>query len=402
MKSKKFGQNKGISPEKTSRKIHPKKTYLRKVIWIFGIVIFVAFLGLWFVLDGNSQDFSIDLLKKIQVPKGFQISLYARVPEARSLTLGDQGTLFVGTREKFVYAIPDKNGDGVAESSFVVANNLYVPNGVAFRDGSLYVAEISRILKYEDIENRLDSPPQPKVIREDYPTDTHHGWKFISFGPDGWLYVPVGAPCNVCKKSDPQYASITRIHPETKEFEVYAQGVRNTVGFDWHPENQELWFTDNGRDWLGDNQPPDELNHAPQKGLHFGFPFCHGKNISDPKFGKSAPCSKYRSPVQELGPHVAALGMEFYTGSSFPKSYQNQIFIAEHGSWNRSTPIGYRITNVVLKNNRALSYKVFAQGWLDGSKAWGRPVDIEMNPKDGSLFVSDDRAGAIYRISYTP
>jgi glucose/arabinose dehydrogenase len=268
------------------------------------------------------------------------------------------------------------------------------------REGALYVAEIGRILRFPDIEARLETPPEPEVVTGAYPEDRSHGWKFIAFGPDGLLYVPVGAPCNVCAPEEPIYASITRIRPEGSAPEIFARGIRNTVGFDWHPETGELWFTDNGRDWLGDDQPPDELNRAPEPGMHFGFPHCHAAGIPDPEHGGPAhPCDRFTPPVQVLGPHVAALGMRFYTGEQFPEEYRNQIFIAEHGSWNRSEPLGYRVTLVRLEGDRAVSYETFAEGWLQGGNAWGRPVDVLVMP-DGALLVSDDHGGAIYRITY--
>jgi glucose/arabinose dehydrogenase len=273
-----------------------------------------------------------------------------------------------------------------------------MPNGVAFRNGSLYVAEIDRVQRFDEIEKRLKDPPTPVVINDKYPSDEAHGWKFIRFGPDGKLYVPVGAPCNVCLKNDERYASITRINRDGGDFEIYAKGIRNTVGFDWHPKTGELWFTDNGRDWLGDDLPPDELNRVSAKGQHFGFPHCHGKDISDPKYS-TRDCAEFIPPVLELGPHVAALGMRFYTGKMFPEKYRGGIFIAQHGSWNRSDPIGYRVMFVKLEGNRSVAYEVFAEGWLRGGKAWGRPVDVLVMP-DGALLVSDDRAGAIYRISF--
>jgi len=203
----------------------------------------------------------------------------------------------------------------------------------------------------------------------------------------------------MCQRPDERYASITRLKLDGTGLEIFAHGVRNTVGFDWHPETKELWLTDNGRDLLGDDVPPDELNHAPTPGLHFGFPYCHGKDIADPEFGAKRPCRDFVAPVLDLGPHVAALGMRFYTGSMFPPAYHNQIFIAQHGSWNRSKKIGYRVMRVQLEGERALEYTTFAEGWLQGEKAWGRPVDVQVMP-DGALLVSDDYAGAIYRISY--
>jgi glucose/arabinose dehydrogenase len=337
----------------------------------------------------------------IKLPTGFRIDVYsANVPGARSMTLGAKGTLFVGSRsEGKVYAVVDRNGDHKADSVITIDSGLRSPNGVAFRDGSLYVAEISRVLRYDNIEARLNDPPGPVVVNSSFPDKSHHGWKFIRFGPDGRLYVPVGAPCNVCEEKDPRFASIMRMAPDGSNLEIFARGVRNTVGFDWHPRTGELWFTDNGRDWLGDDKPPDELNRAPVAGLHFGFPYRHGRDIPDPGFGKNRRAEEFIPPEIELGSHVASLGMRFYTGAMFPGSYRDQIFIAEHGSWNRSTPDGYRITLVRLKENRAVSYEVFAQGWLQNDRAWGRPVDLQVM-SDGSLLVSDDKGGAIYRISY--
>lgn len=336
----------------------------------------------------------------IKLPPGFSISLYAYPVEgARSMTLSPSGVLFVGSRsEGKVYAIVDRNKDNKADEVIVIAKGLNSPNGVAFRDKSLYVAEINRILRFDDIEKRLNIPPSPVVVNDSFPDKSSHGWKFIAFGPDGLLYVPVGAPCNICSP-DKIFATITRMKPDGTSLEVFAQGVRNTVGFDWHPVTRELWFTDNGRDWMGDNMPPDELNHAPVKGLHFGFPFCHGTSIKDQEFNKGRDCKEFVPPAMELGPHVASLGMRFYTGDMFPAQYKNRIFIAEHGSWNRTVPIGYRVTTVTLDGNKAVRYEVFAEGWLKGRKVSGRPVDVLVMP-DGALLVSDDKANAIYRISY--
>lgn len=345
----------------------------------------------------GSQDLPLDT---IRLPDGFKISIYTgRAPGARSMTLSPNGTLFVGTRTGEVYAIVDRNRDQRADEVITVARGLRMPNGVAFRDGGLYVAEVNRVLRYDGIEARLKNPPVPVVVNDAFPHDRRHGWKFIRFGPDGKLYIPVGAPCNVCERGEP-YASIMRMSPDGTGLEIFARGVRNSVGFDWHPVTKMLWFTDNGRDWMGDDVPPDELNYAPQQGLHFGFPYCHGGDIPDPEFGRKRPCKELTLPAMNLGPHVAALGMRFYTGTMFPDGYRNQILIAEHGSWNRSTPIGYRIMLVRLEENRAVTYEIFAEGWLQGGTAWGRPVDVQVMP-DGALLVSDDRAGAIYRISYS-
>ena len=344
-------------------------------------------------------------LATLELPQGFSIHLYASgVPDARSIALSPSGVLYVGSRKAgTVYAAVDSDGDHRADRVATIAAGLRMPNGVAVRDGALYVAEVSRVLRYDDIDDKLEDPPEPVVITDDYPSDRRHGWKFIAFGPDGWLYVPVGAPCNACESDNPIYAAITRLRPDGSGREIYARGVRNTVGFDWKPDTEELWFTDNGRDWMGDDRPPDELNRAPRQGLHFGYPYCHGGDVPDPDLGAGSDCRAYAAPVQKLGAHVAALGMEFYTGEMFPDEYRGQIFIAEHGSWNRTEPIGYRVTVVRLDGNRAISYEVFAEGWLAGpdeDDAWGRPVDLEILA-DGSMLVSDDEAGAIYRISYS-
>ncbi len=339
-------------------------------------------------------------LTRIELPEGFHIRVYAEgVTGARSMSLGSDGTLFVGTRPSGrVYALRDEDGDHKAERVITLASGLNNPNGVAFKNGDLYVAEISRILRYRNIEANLNNPPQPEIVNDAFPTDSSHGWKFIRFGPDGLLYVPVGAPCNICDSGDP-YASIGRLDANGT-FSIIARGIRNTVGFDWHPETGELWFTDNGRDRMGDDVPPDELNRITADGQHFGYPYCHGTDIADPQFGSQRNCGEFVAPTQELGPHVAALGMRFYTGNMFPAEYRNQIFIAEHGSWNRSSKIGYRITLVRLNANEAISYEPFAEGWLQGESSWGRPVDVLVMP-DGSLLVSDDQAGLIYRISYS-
>lgn len=341
-------------------------------------------------------------LETIRLPEGFEISLYASdVPNARSLELSPNGVLYVGTRtEGNVYAVVDRDGDQVAEETHLLASGLNMPNGVAWRAGSLYVAEVSRILRFDGIDDRLADPPEPVVVYDDYPTERHHGWKFVKFGPDGRLYVPVGAPCNICLSENPLYASITRMRPDGSNREIVAHGVRNSVGFDWHPETGVLWFTDNGRDRMGDDRPPDELNRAPEPGLHFGYPFCHGGDIPDPEFGDRRSCDEFVAPARRLGPHVAALGVRFYTGEMFPQEYRNQAFIAEHGSWNRSEKIGYRVTLVRVEDGEAISYEPFAEGWLQGEEEWGRPVDVLVMP-DGALLVSDDANGVIYRISYT-
>lgn len=371
-----------------------------KKIFNLTFLIFIIF-SFYYCDSSSSDELSNEAgLEDIKLPHGFRISVFANnVENARSLCLSPNGILFVGTRTDKVYAIVDTNKDYKADKIFIIASGLNSPNGVAFRNGSLFVAEINRVLRYDNIENNLENPPKPFVVNDNFPSDTHHGWKFIAFGPDDKLYVPVGAPCNVCLMQDERYASIMRMNPDGSQLELFASGIRNTVGFDWHPITKELWFTDNGRDWLGDNQPPDELNRAYTQGLHFGFPFLHGNNILDPEFGQNVDTSKFTKPVQELGPHVASLGMRFYTGNMFPGEYKNQIFIAEHGSWNRGEKIGYRISLVKLDGNRAISYEPFAEGWLKNGNVSGRPVDVEIM-SDGSLLVSDDFADKIYRITY--
>ncbi len=334
----------------------------------------------------------------LRLPPGFAIAVFAHVPTARSLAVSPAGTVFVGTRGDRVYAVVDADHDGVGERVVTLARGLRSPNGVAFRDGALYVAEISRVLRYDAIESHLDAPPAPVVVYDRLPREEGHGWKVIHFGPDGKLYVPVGAPCNVCL-SEPVYAAMHRMNADGTGFELFASGIRNTVGFDWHPQTHELWFTDNGRDLLGDDAPPDELNRAPRPGLHFGFPFCQGGDIKDPEFGGQRPCSQFEPPAQKLGPHVASLGMRFYTGTMFPPEYRGRVLIAEHGSWNSSKRVGYRVTMVTLEGNRAARYEPFVEGWLADGDVWGRPVDVQ-GLADGSLLVSDDFSGTLYRIVY--
>jgi glucose/arabinose dehydrogenase len=338
---------------------------------------------------------------RLTVPPGFRISLFsAQVPGARSLALGAKGTVFVGTQQGAVYAVVDRDRDGVADQVYTLAQGLDMPNGVAFREGALYVAETSRVRRYDGIEDRLASPPAPVPVLQGLPTEHHHGWKFIAFGPDGLLYVPVGAPCNVCESSDPRFASILRFRPDGTPVDTMARGVRNTVGFDWQPGTNVLWFTDNGRDLLGDDLPPDELNRAPIAGRDFGFPVCHGGTIVDPVYAKGRDCRMFEPPAITLGPHVAAIGMRFYRGTMFPEEYRGSVFIAEHGSWNRSHKIGYRVSVVTVDGDKASAYRPFAQGWLQGEEAWGRPADV-LELSDGSLLVSDDKSGAIYRITYS-
>jgi len=339
-------------------------------------------------------------LDKIKLPDGFKIDIYAEIPDARSLCVSPGGTVFVGTRKDKVYAITDENHDGKADKVYVIASGLNAPNGVAFKDGSLYIGTISVIYRIDNIESRLANPPAPVVVYDKYPTSTHHGNKFIAFGPDGKLYVPVGAPCNICDSPKP-YASMTRMNPDGTGFEIYASGIRNSVGFAWSPVTKQLWFTDNGRDELGDDIPSDELNNAPKEGMHFGYPYCHEGDILDPEYGKGKNCLDYTPPVKKLGAHVASLGMRFYTGNMFPADYKNAIFIAEHGSWNRTALVGYRVVVAKMDSSGVLADPVpFAQGWLQNlTSVNGRPVDVQVL-EDGSMLVSDDYKGLVYRISY--
>lgn len=351
--------------------------------------------------EKSSQLFEKYQLDKIKLPAGFKIDVYAEVKNARSLTLSPSGILYVGNRSgRSVYAVVDEDKDGNADKVYTVATGLESPNGVAFKNGSLYIAAVSTIYRLDSIESKLANPPKPIVVYDKYPTDAHHGWKFIAFGSDGKLYVPVGAPCNVCDPKQEIYSSLTRINDDGTGFEIVAKGIRNTVGFDWNPQTKNLWFTDNGRDNMGDDQPDDELNEITGPGQHFGFPYCHQGNLLDPEFGVGKNCADYRAPVQNLSPHAAALGMRFYTGNMFGSAYSNRIFIAEHGSWNRTTPIGYRVVTLKLNTDGSSNgFEVFAEGWLqDDGKVIGRPVDVLVMP-DGALLISDDFSGAVYRVS---
>ncbi len=337
-------------------------------------------------------------LHLLKLPPGFTISIFnADVPGARQMALGTHGTVFVGTRDEGkVYAITTDKKDPAKTHVVTIASEMQMPNGVAFYQGDLYVADLNRILRFKDIENHLIHPPIPIIITNSLPDETHHGWRYIHFGPDRKLYIGIGAPCNNCLSDDHRFATIMRMDPDGKNQEIYAHGVRNTVGFDWDPVSNELWFTDNGRDRMGDDVPPDELNHATKKGQHFGYPYCHGKIISDPTYGKLFPCSDFVPPVAELSAHAASLGMLFYTGSMFPKKYFHTIFIAQHGSWNRRTKIGYDV--ITVNPSSSASSEPFITGWLQNGKEWGRPVDI-LQLNDGSLLISDDYAGVIYRVT---
>ena len=337
-------------------------------------------------------------IAKLKVPAGFNIEVYAAgMANARSLAQSDKGTVFVGSRlvDK-VYGIVNRDGK---RSVKVIASGLYRPNGVAFKDGTLYIAELSKVSKIEKIDDVIDSPPKPTVIYDNLPKDEAHGWKFIAIGPDNKLYVPVGQPGNNVPHDD-AHGQIRRINLDGSGAEVYAVGVRNTVGFDWHPETRQLYFTDNGRDWLSETVPEDELNRVTNAGEHFGAPFCLQGNVLDQDLGWGKNCSDYTAPVGLMGPHTAALGMRFYTGSMFPKTYRNAIFVARHGSWNKSQKQGGDVVVVKLdKDGKVKSIEPFLTGFIEDNKYVGRPVDV-MQLKDGSLLVSDDWNGAVYRITY--
>ena len=280
-------------------------------------------------------------IEKLKLPAGFTIEIVARVPNARQMCLGSGSTIFVGSKEEGkVYAVTRaKNG---STKVYTIASGLNMPTGVDFHEGSLYVAAVDRILRYDNIENQLQTPPKPVLVTDALPSESHHGWRFMRFGPDGKLYIAIGAPCNTCISEDQRFATISRMNADGSHFEIYARGIRNSVGFDWDPVTQDLWFTDNGRDWLGDNTPPDEINVAMHANMNFGFPYCYGKNIPDRQYNKSS-CNAFMPAAYELPAHVAALGIRFYTGKQFPADYHQQLFIAEHGSWNRSHKTGYQV-----------------------------------------------------------
>jgi glucose/arabinose dehydrogenase len=335
---------------------------------------------------------------KLKVPQGFNIEVYAAgMTNAREMALGDKGTVFVGSRlvDK-VYAIVNKDGKRTVK---VLASGLYRPNGVAFKNGTLYIAELSKISKIDNVEDHLDDPPKPTVIYDNLPKDEAHGWKFIAIGPDNKLYVPVGQPGNNVLHDD-AHGQIRRLNLDGSGAEVYAVGVRNTVGFDWQPETKHLYFTDNGRDWLSEDVPEDELNRVTKQGQDFGAPYCYQGNLPDPEFGWGHSCSEFVAPVGLMGPHSASLGMRFYTGSMFPKSYRNAIIVARHGSWNRSKKFGGDVVVVHLdKDGKVKNMEPLVTGFLEDNKYIGRPDDV-LVMKDGSVLVSDDWNGAVYRITY--
>ena len=337
-------------------------------------------------------------LDKIKLPPGFSIELWAAgLPNARSITVGDKGTVFVGTRLlDTVYAVLDKDGQRQVKT---LLKGLYRPNGVAFHNGALYVAELSRILRYDNIEDTLDNPGKPAIVFDALPKDETHGWKYLTVGPDGALYFNIGAPCNSCVPLD-THAQIVRVDPANGVLETVVKGVRNSGGLAFHPTTKELWFTQNGRDWLGEDLPNDTLHRVSRKGANFGYPYCHQGDTLDPEFGKGRSCNEFAPPALKLGPHIAPLGLRFYNGKMFPAEFRHRVIIATHGSWNKTNKIGFNLMQVTLDaGGKPVKYEPFAEGWAEGNSYWGRPVDVQVMP-DGALLVSDDVAGALYRISY--
>ena len=338
---------------------------------------------------------------KVKLPKGFTAEIWATgMPGGRAMARGDSGKIYMGTRGLGrVYEVTD---EGSRRTSRVVVDKLTQPSGVAMHGGSLYVFAIDKVLRYDGIEKNPNVQPVDLTDRFNLPPQQHHNWKYIAFGPDGKLYVPFGAPCNICEPP-PEYAQIRRYNADGSGMEVIARGVRNTQGFTWHPRTKQLWFTDHGRDWMGDKGPEDELNRITKVGLNFGYPYCHAKGVLDAEIKKKDACQGVTLPVTTMGPHAAAMGVIFYTGSMFPKEYQNTMFVARKGSWNRTVKFGFDVANVrPSKDGRKATVKPFMTGFLEDPKAakfWGRPAYLLQMP-DGALLVSDEQLGAIYRVSY--
>lgn len=342
-------------------------------------------------------------LDKLTLPAGFTIErLPFEVPDARQMALSGQGTLVIGSRRKgVVYAVPNALTDS-APVPITILEDLTMPSGLAIRNGDLYVGATHEILKLQALDSHL-SNPQIRTVTNKLPTERHHGWKYLKFGPDGFLYVPVGAPCNIClREDDPRFASLLRMNPKTGAAEVWAHGIRNTVGFAWHPATQQIWFSDNGRDMMGDDVPPEEINIITEPGQHFGYPFVHAGDIDDPQFGDhpSRAGKNFVDPAVKIQAHSAALGMAFNTHDAFPETYNNALFVAEHGSWNRSAKVGYLVSVVTEAADGSLNYAPFITGWLQGEENWGRPNDILFTP-DGDMLISDDQGGVIFRVRYT-
>ena len=355
--------------------------------------------GLLFLVPSFAR--SNDLpLETLRLPPGFQISVFAELTNPRQLAMSESGIVYAGSfKAGNLYGVIDANSDGYADKVIIIDRDLTMPTGIAIRDGDLYVGAVNKLLVYRDIDQTLKSNPEPFTLYDELPKETHHGWKYLGFSPEDNLFFNVGAPCNVCQEENPWFATIMSLDLDREPLqpEIFASGVRNTVGFAWHPRTDELWFTDNGRDLLGDDTPSCELNRAPKAGLHFGFPYMHASSTIDLEFG--APAFTVEPPVTELGPHVAPLGMKFYTGTMFPEQYRGNLFIAEHGSWNRTPEAGHTGYNVTMVNPETGATTILIDGWLIDNVAWGRPTDILEMP-DGSLLISDDHADVIYRLTY--
>lgn len=374
------------------------------------IVTVVAAIALGCLSALTQADVTAAQLKSLQLPAGFTIEVLTdAVPNARQMALSSAGTLFVGTRSKGnVYAVPNALGAAAealnGPSVITIAKGLTLPSGLALQGDDLLVGAVSKILRFADIEKHLTSAAPYEVVTDKLPKKTHHGWKYLSLGPDGFLYVPVGAPCNICESKDPRFASILRMDPNNGSTSVYAAGIRNTVGLAWHPQSKQLWFSENGRDMLGDDVPPEEINRVTAPGQHFGYPYIHAGTLADPEFGEGADPADYQTPVSNFQAHSAPLGIAFYEGEQFPAQYQQALFIAEHGSWNRSKKVGYRVSLLPTDRqgqpkSKPAAVEPFITGWLQGEESWGRPNDVLVAP-DGSLLISDDKAGAIYRVYY--
>jgi glucose/arabinose dehydrogenase len=338
----------------------------------------------------------------IRLPPGFKAEVWASgMPGARMMAQGDKGTMFFGSRGiGRVYAVTDNGG---TRNHKIIVEGLTQPNGVAFKDGSLYVIAINKVLRFDNIEDNLDNPKSVELTDAfNLPPDKHHGWKFLKFGPDGKLYMQVGAPCNGCEVDKDKHAIIVRYNRDGSGREIVARGVRNSVGFDFHPETGELWFTDNDQDWISEHGPQCELNRVSKIGENFGFPYCHGHGIIDSRLGKPDSCDGVTLPAALMGAHTAPLGMRFYTGNMFPAEYKNAIFIARRGSWNRTTNVGFDVVVAHLSSDgKRAAWSPFLTGLLNTrtNEFSGRPVDVHQLP-DGSLLVADEQNGAVYRISY--
>lgn len=341
-----------------------------------------------------------------RLPNGFKIEVFAdKVDGARQMALSTTGVIYVGSRKAGkVHAVVDSDGDYKADEVVLIADNLFMPSGLAYKNGDLYVAEVDKVIRFKDIDKNFRKKPKAEVIYDNLPSKSHHGWKYLKFGPDDKMYIPIGVPCNVCLSDDRRFGTIISVDLATGKEEYVAEGVRNSVGFDWDPVTKKFWFTDNGRDWLGDDSPPCELNKVSINGEFFGFPYVHGNSVKDPKFyskfKENRKSLDFVKPEWEYQAHVAPLGMMFYQGDQYPKEYKNSIFVAQHGSWNRSKKVGYKIVNMQLDENRnVIAENDFVTGWLDGEKVSGRPMDIIMLT-DGSILISDDGFSVIYRVSY--